>query len=632
MEIFEALATVAGRLMAPSGPLLPALRKAINCGFACVVPLLLAGALSAGSADLAPAADTRFFAANGAADEEGAREVNPRGDSSPWGVAAGAEWFAEYPKFNPLLREAGINWLRGFPPWQSIEPQPGEWNWTKSDALVANARANGMHLTAPLAYLAPWASAHGDPRKFPIKDMQYWRDFVAAAVGRYHEDIKYWEIWNEFNGGFAINGTPQIYADLVREAYDAAKAIDPDAKIGMNAANFDVGFLDRAIKAGAAGHFDYLAVHPYEILGGVADRGEAYFLSMADNLRRMLAANGQRADMPLWITEIGALAPVMPEPGRDQLQASSLAKAYLLAIAAGFERVFWFEARGPAYKKGQDLGLIRADWTPRPSYDAVKTMTGILGPRPRYLGWLELGTGGIGFLFEAQSEAVLAAWSRGEKDSKVALGAAARVTSLKGKSFLVKSGDELVLSATPLLITRVPHALITRAKRNAGKPLAADGGYSGAGTIMCRLAAKNEDLGLRQIGPETTPPSDVDGAPARRVNFSRPNATGRYALFRADPQFAPYGTRDLEITAVVRRAAPDQNAGLNLEYESLRGFVGAQAWFTIPADDQWHEAAWRVTDANFVGAWGYNFRLNAISSPNEFYIKEVRVKRLAPGQ
>jgi polysaccharide biosynthesis protein PslG len=88
----------------------------------------------------------------------------------------------------------------------------------------------------------------------------------------------------------------------------------------------------------------------------------------------------------------------------------------------------------------------------------------------------------------------------------------------------------------------------------------------------------------------------------------------------------------LEITAVVRRAAPDQNAGLNLEYESVKGFVGAPAWFTIPTDDQWHEAAWRVTDANFVGAWGYNFRLNAISSPNEFYIKEVRVKRLVPRQ
>jgi hypothetical protein len=39
---------------------------------------------------------------------------DPRDDSSPWGVASGAEWFSAYPKFNPMLRAAGVQWLRGF--------------------------------------------------------------------------------------------------------------------------------------------------------------------------------------------------------------------------------------------------------------------------------------------------------------------------------------------------------------------------------------------------------------------------------------------------------------------------------------------------------------------------------------
>jgi polysaccharide biosynthesis protein PslG len=293
----------------------------------------------------------------GSAQGANAGPEESRDDSSPWGVATGAEWFADYPKFNPLLHEAGVKWLRGFPPWQAIEPQLGEWSWAKADALVANVRANNIRLAAPLAYLAPWASAHGDPRKFPIKDMHYWRDFVAAVVGRYHEDIKYWEIWNEFNGGFAINGTPQIYADLVREAYDTAKKIDPTAKIGVNAANFDVGFLDRAIKAGAAGHFDYVAVHPYEILGGVPEHGEAYFLSMAGNLRRMLAANGQRVDMPLWITEIGALAPVAPEPGKDDQQAGTLAKPTSFRSPLDLSAYSGLRRAGPPTKRGWTMDL-----------------------------------------------------------------------------------------------------------------------------------------------------------------------------------------------------------------------------------------------------------------------------------
>jgi hypothetical protein len=580
-------------------------------------------------------AESKFpIAATSSAQDGDAARKDPRDDSSPWGVATGAEWFGDYPKFNPLLHEAGVNWLRGFPMWQGIEPKQGLWNWEKADALVANARANNIHLTAPLAYLAPWASAHGDSRKFPIKDMQYWRDFVERVVIRYHNDIKYWEIWNEFNGGgFAVNGTPQIYADLVRDAYATAKKIDPTAKIGLNVANFDVGFLDRAIKAGAAGHFDYVAVHPYEVLGGVADRGEAYFLSMADNLRRMLAANGQNADMPLWITEIGALAPVSPDAEADRQQAETLVKAYVLALAAGFQRIFWFEARGPPYGKGKDLGLIRADWTLRPSFEALESITSVLGPQPRYLGTLDLGKGAAyGFLLSGQSGAVLAAWSPGREEHKVNFGADVRVMDLAGKDSVLKAGTELRLTGTPVLITKVPLALLEEATRNANKPFFREGDYSQVEIISCQLQATNINDGLRQIHPETTVPVDVDGVPSRRMDFSRPNATGRYALFRVDPQFAPFGIKELEITAVVRRVAPDQKAGLNLEYESVKGYIGAPPWFTIPPDDQWHELTWRVTAPNFMGAWGYNFRLNAISSPNELYIKEVRVKKLAPLQ
>ena len=182
---------------------------------------------------------------------------DPRDDRSPWGVASGAEWFSAYPAFNPLLKQAGVRWLRGFYEWQTIQPTQGYWNFALPDRLVEDARSNGIHLSGVFAYLAPWASADGGTRKFPIKDIQFWRDYVSGVVGRYHSDIKYWEVWNEFNGSFARGGSPKIYADLVREASIAAKKIDPTSKIGMSVANFDVGFLDAAIKAGAANYFDY---------------------------------------------------------------------------------------------------------------------------------------------------------------------------------------------------------------------------------------------------------------------------------------------------------------------------------------------------------------------------------------
>jgi hypothetical protein len=551
----------------------------------------------------------------------------PRDDLSPWGVASGAEWFSEYPRFNPLLRNGGVSWLRGFYEWQTLQPKQGFWNWAPTDRLVNNAVANGIRLTFPLAYFAPWASADGGTRRFPIKDMQFWRDYVSGLVSRYHENIKYWEVWNEFNGSFAQDGTPEIYASLVREASIAAKKIDPGAKIGMSVANFDVSFLSAAIKAGAADHFDYICVHPYEKLGALEKNGEADFLAMAATLRQMLAANNQPVDTPLWITEIGAQAPVNPDQQGDRRQAALLVKAYVLSIASGFQRIFWFEARGPSYGNQMDHGLIRADFTLRPSYQALKTMTELLGPEPTSIGWVNLADGAYAFLFKGSGRNVLAAWARGAQRIKVKFDADVELFDLAGARTTLPADQLVDLTEAPQFITNVPAALVEQAMVNSGRPFPWSGDYSQARVVTTRLQTENLDLGMRQISPDTTLPVLVGDQSWRRTDFSKANGEGHYAYFAVSPQFLPYGTAELEITAVVRRLARDKLAGVSLDYESQRGYVNA-GYFNIPDADQWQELTWKLKDANFVGGWGWNFRLSGIASPNDFSIKEVRVRKL----
>jgi polysaccharide biosynthesis protein PslG len=552
--------------------------------------------------------------------------ADPRDDRSPWGVASGAEWFSAYPAFNPMLSQAGVRWLRGFYEWQSIQPTKGYWNFALPDRLVENARSNGLHLVGVLAYLAPWASADGGTRKFPIKDMQYWRDYVGGLVGRYHSDIKYWEVWNEFNGSFAEGGSPKLYADLVREASIAAKTIDPTAKIGMSVANFDVSFLDAAIKAGAANYFDYICVHPYEMLGRLSDGGEPAFLGMTMTLRKMLEANNQPADMPFWITEIGSTAPVKPNGPLDEAQAVDLSKAYLLSIAAGFSRTFWFEARGRSYGKDMDHGLIRSDMSPRPSYTALKVLTTTLGPEPAPAGWLDLGEGSYGFVYDGegkdQGKAVLAAWARAKSDIKVTFDAEVRVSSLTGESTALPAGKALTLSPSPVLITDLPAALVEKARAQKTKPYPWATDYAGLRLATAQLKTQNVQNGVKQVNLGTT---SAD-AQWRRTDFSQPDKEGHYVYFWVDPQFATFGGKTFEITAVVRRIAPDKVAGMSIDYESTKGYVGSE-YRNIPEDDSWHEISWAVQDANFVGAWGWSFRLNAIASPNEFLVKEIRVKR-----
>ncbi|PZA12814.1 glycosyl hydrolase [Rhodopseudomonas palustris] len=544
---------------------------------------------------------------------------------SPWGVATGAEWLDDHRRFNPILAGAGVKWLRAFQEWQTVQPNRGTWNWAPSDRLIGDAAANRISLLYPLAYLPPWASADGSTRAFPIKDIQYWRDYVGAIVERYHGTVKNWEIWNEFNGSFAINGNPSIYAELVREASIAAKRIDPSARIGLSVANFDVGFLQRAIEAGAAGHFDFICVHPYEKLDLIEAGGETEFMAMASTLRRMLASHKLDDTLPLWISEVGAVATT--EPQSEATQSRLLTKAYILGLASGFEKIFWFEARGPAYHDQADHGLLRTDYSPRPSFVALATLIRLLGDRPTYIGSVRAGADGLGFVFEGRQGFVMAAWNSSEKAAEMTFEAPVLVTRTDGSEAPLNARRPVSLSSAPVFLSRLPDAIVEQAKRSHNLPIQQDSDYSGANAVTLSLRETNRGSGVKQINPQTTKVFEDEGAASRRLDFSVANNEGHYAYFSVSPQFVPWGTRRLQITIAVKRLPGSPTAGFSLDYESQRGYVSAP-YREIPSASDWQQLTWTIDDANFVGQWGWHFRINAIASPSEFLIRDVRVARL----
>ena len=528
-------------------------------------------------------------------------------DDSPWGIALGAEWSGDYPKFNPLLQEAGVTWVRYFPEWHSMQPERGKWSFDRADAFVASAKAHKIRIAGGFWYAAPWATTDGGTRRVPLKDMQDWRDYVKGMVARYGKDVSWWEVWNEFNGSFSEGGTPAIYAEMVREAYRTAKAVNPEVKVGLSVANFDTGFLDATIKAGAAGHFDYVCVHPYENLGALAEGGERSYLSMAGTLRQMLVANGQKENIPLWITEFGMQSTIQPDAAADAKQAELLTKGYVLALAQGFDKIFWFEARGPAYGKGTDHGIIRQDWSKRPAYDALRTLTKELGAEPKYVGWLDLG-GSYAFVVDNHGSYRLVAWAF-DHEAPVRLGR--RVHHVDTR---------------PAFFSDLPAEIVATAKANASKPFPWGKDFAKADAVTCKLGATNTNEGIEQKNPDTTAVLNDLTSSCRRAKVSE-GGEGLYAYFRVDSSFVPFGTKELEITVVAKRLPSGESSGMNLTYESTSGYKGAGEWWTIPEGDQWQEHTWKVKDANFAGGWGWNFRTDAAGAKADFLIKEVRVSK-----
>ncbi|MFN4179535.1 MAG: endo-1,4-beta-xylanase, partial [Armatimonadota bacterium] len=358
-------------------------------------------------------------------------------------IATGAETLGYYQQLFPLLSEAKVSFVRIFPEWAHIQPEQGKWDFSLSDNIVKSAKSSNLQILGIFLYLAPWASAKPpSTRAFPIKDIRYWRDYVREVVKRYKDEVKYWEVYNEF-GSFSENGTPKDYAELVRNAYEVAKEVDPTCKVGINWNEFDLSALQQVIEQGASGHFDFVCVHPYAMLARVMKGREEAFVGMVKQFRRMLKLTKQKENIPLWVSEIGYQA-VEGQLETELKQAEALVKAYVLCAAQGIEKVFWFEGRGPNYGSEGSFGIIRQDWSKRPSFHALQTLTQLLGHQPQYLGWLQISPNSRGFVFKGQKGTVLVNWAISAGD-RVRLPLGVQAFDVTGKPIEPEKARELII-------------------------------------------------------------------------------------------------------------------------------------------------------------------------------------------
>jgi hypothetical protein len=527
---------------------------------------------------------------------------------SPFGVGSSAESTGSFASWAPSIAQTGVSQVRIFAAWNQIQPSRGTWNWSSLDSILNTASANNLSVTGLFLYNAPWL-----PGSYPTgSGLADFATYVAGVVAHCQGLVTNYEVWNEpENFG---NIPPADYANLVTTAYDAARSVDPNAQIGLSVASVDVVYLEQALQAGAADHFDFLAVHPYESLGTAAAYGqEANFLSIVPTLRKMLAADDPPlVNVPIRFTEIGAATSAS---FTTTMQARYLVKAYSMAIAEGVDCVQWFEARESHYH----MGLLDGSGHPTPSYTALQNLTAQLGDNPQYLGWVQLNSVDQGFVFQGATDTVLAVWAPPGSTDTIDFGQPVQILDpLTGG--LVNTATYTLTNA-PVLVVGVPSSLVDQAQANLNLPYSWGGDYTGATSVSVITGGPNTEAGLHQLNPDgTSTVVLVDGSPAR--DCSRSSAQ----FFTIDPNFLSWTPTPIQITVVARRVG-SATAGFNLKYESTTGWRGAGgAWYTIPGYDRWYTRTWTITDDEFVSKWGYSFRLDSDSTTySRYYLQSVTV-------
>ena len=467
-----------------------------------------------------------------------------------------------------------------------------------------------------LLYGVPPGDKLDAPGTLPVKDIDSWTAYVTNQVKMAKGRVKYWEIWNEPPNGTGRSQTPADYAKIVVAAYNAARAVDPACKIGLAAKSVHVNYLEQVILAGAKDHFDFIVLHPYEVLGGVGDNlgTEPIYMHIVPTVRKMLAAQDPaKVNVPVIFTEIGSDA----SKGLDH-QAHALVKAYTMGLAQGVAWIEWFEGMdgdsGP-------MGLLDSKCKPRPAYKALAQLIQHLGQHPTYLGWVMLKGADYGFLFQGATGTVLITWAPKGPPDHVNFGTAMQfVDPMTGNS----SSDTFYdLTTAPVMILNVPPAFVAKAQADKALPLPWGGDYSNAKSVSVTMGAVNVEKGLHtQAGANVAKDVLAYGGSARAGSVPGGN------VFMVDPSFLCYTPTPIEITVVVRRNEANDNAGFDLVYESTNGFKNC-GWYIVPDNKEWHTMTWTINDDEFVNMWDYNFSLDSHGGQlNRYDIKSVTVTKL----
>ncbi|HWX19624.1 MAG TPA: endo-1,4-beta-xylanase [Candidatus Binatia bacterium] len=535
-------------------------------------------------------------------------------DPSPFGVGTSAQASGLYGSWMSKMAAAGVKWVRILPEWNQIEPSAGMWSWSLTDSMLNSATRNNLNVSGLFLYNATWINSN--THTFPTNNYSAWSAYVSNVVAHAGGRVRYWEVWNEPEN-FAAGGTATDYARVVTNAYNAAKAADTNARIGLSVASVDILYLEQALQAGAADHFDYICVHPYEVLGTLSSGQEAEFMSVVPTIRKMLAAkNPAKWKVPIWFTEIGE---ALGGQVTAATQAQDLVKAYTMGIAQGVSHLEWFEAQDGGYA----MGLLSSTGTTNPAYIALQNLAAQLGPNPKYTGWLLLNNKDYGFVFQGATNSVMTAWAPPNSIDNIDFGQSVGILNPVNGS--IANATVCSLSNAPVLVIGVPSSLVSQAGTNRSGPFPWGGNYSGASSVLVSMGNPNVENGLHQLNADaSSTPVTVYGGPAR--DCSKSSAV----TFTVDPNFLSYTHASIRISAVVRKISATDNPGFNLKYESATGRKGI-GWNSVPGSDKWYTLTWTIADDEFVGDWGYNFSFDSDSTNySRYYLQQVTVTNLVP--
>jgi len=301
-----------------------------------------------------------------------------------------------------LVNDLGFKWAKGYVNWATVEPDPGQFNWTDPDNVVKAFADQQLNILMRIHGTPAWARPSESPLSYPPPNLAKFETFLTQLATRYKDQVAAYEIWNEPNLSYEwghLEPDPVAYTEMLQTAYRTIKTVDPDALIitgglattgnGSADAYGDLTFLQAMYDAGAKDYFDAFGSHPYAY-------GQPPDVSHPDGLsfdrvaaqHAVMAANGD-GNTPVWITEAGWVLQTHWDLGEhanigvtEAQQAEYLVRAYQKVgqewpFVQGFFLFNLDFSVAPWYQAGEPMrwyAILNPDRTPRPAYTQLQQM------------------------------------------------------------------------------------------------------------------------------------------------------------------------------------------------------------------------------------------------------------------
>jgi hypothetical protein len=308
----------------------------------------------------------------------------------------------------------GATFVRFDLDWPAIQPTNATtYDWAYFDTIINDIVAHGLK-PLPIFHRAPsWAAVPAITDSFGRTadsngtsyqssypaNMSQFATFCAAAVTRYKDRVKHWEVWNEPNLHGFWWPTPNAvqFANMLKAVYPAVKAVDPSCVVilgGLSSAPADDtdpltlahpfpehkgehGFLEAVYANGAGSSFDHVGIHPYSWPLMPSDpafyNGWQMMSVTSPSVRSIMVANGDSAKK-IWMTEFGGPTGTGPGAVSDQFLADMVTEAHTLA--AGYPWAgpviyyeYWDHADSIADTES-NFGLVTHTYLPKLAYNA----------------------------------------------------------------------------------------------------------------------------------------------------------------------------------------------------------------------------------------------------------------------